>query len=362
MPQTGQVAGISYSRSAPVRRSTIGRTTSGMTSPAFWRTTQSPIRMSLRRTSSRLWRVARATVEPATLTGVMCATGVSVPVRPTYGTMSSTKASTCSGGNLKAIAQRGARLTIPSRACWSTRSTLTTTPSVSYGRSWRFSRQSSVKSMTPSMSRSAACSGLTGKPSAVEARQRLRLGRDRVAVLDQLVEPGRQLPTRRDLRVDLAERARAAVARVGVERQAGFLALLVDALELGLGHEHLAPRLERGGLLQPGRDDRDRLQVRGHVLAGRAVAAGRALDEAAALEAEADREAVDLELGAVAQVRGGFGRSRQAETLAHARVEPAQLVVAERVRQATASAARGGPRRTSRRSVSRRRAASVSRR
>ena len=104
-----------------------------MTSPAFWRTTQSPIRMSLRRTSSRLWSVARATVEPATLTGVMCATGVSVPVRPTYGTMSSTNASTCSGGNLNAIAQRGARLTIPSRACWSNRSTLTTTPSVSYG-------------------------------------------------------------------------------------------------------------------------------------------------------------------------------------------------------------------------------------
>ena len=85
MPQTGQRAGMSHSRSAPVRRSTIGRTTSGMTSPAFWRTTWSPIRMSLRRTSSRLWRVARATVEPATLTGVRWATGVSVPVRPTYG-------------------------------------------------------------------------------------------------------------------------------------------------------------------------------------------------------------------------------------------------------------------------------------
>ena len=71
-----------------------------MTSPAFWSTTWSPMRMSLRRTSSRLCRVARATVEPATLTGVRWATGVSVPVRPTYGTMSSTVVSTCSGGNL----------------------------------------------------------------------------------------------------------------------------------------------------------------------------------------------------------------------------------------------------------------------
>ena len=60
----------------------------------------SPIRMSLRRTSSRLWSVARATVEPATFAGRRCATGVSVPVRPTYGTMSSTTVSTCSGGNL----------------------------------------------------------------------------------------------------------------------------------------------------------------------------------------------------------------------------------------------------------------------
>ncbi len=34
-------------------------------------------------TSSRLWRVARATVEPATFAGRRCATGVSVPVRPT---------------------------------------------------------------------------------------------------------------------------------------------------------------------------------------------------------------------------------------------------------------------------------------
>ncbi len=61
--------------------------------------------------------MARATVEPATLVGVRWATGVSVPVRPTYGTMSSTNDSTCSGGNLKAIAQRGARLTMPRRAC-----------------------------------------------------------------------------------------------------------------------------------------------------------------------------------------------------------------------------------------------------
>src|SRR5258705_360290 len=58
---------MSNSRSVPVLRSVNGRTTSGMTSPAFCRTTQSPIRMSLRRTSSRLWRGAPATVAPEAL-------------------------------------------------------------------------------------------------------------------------------------------------------------------------------------------------------------------------------------------------------------------------------------------------------
>ena len=46
------------------------------------------------------------------------------------------------------MAQRGARLTMPSRSCWAKSSTLTTTPSVSYGRSWRASRHSSVNAMT----------------------------------------------------------------------------------------------------------------------------------------------------------------------------------------------------------------------
>ena len=81
--QTGQRSGISKGRSAPVRRSGRTRTTSGMTSPALCRTTRSPTRTSLRRTSSRLWSVARETVEPATFTGARWATGVSVPVRPT---------------------------------------------------------------------------------------------------------------------------------------------------------------------------------------------------------------------------------------------------------------------------------------
>ena len=54
------------------------------------------------------------------------------------------------------------------------------------------------------------------------------------------------------------------------------------------------------GSARRGRHARDRPEVGGDVLAGRPVAAGRALDEPAALVAERDREAVDLELGDVA--------------------------------------------------------------
>ena len=67
------------------------------------------------------------------------------------------------------------------------------------------------------------------------------------------------------------------------------------------------------------RDGGDRAQVGRDVLAGRAVAARRALDEPAALVAQGDREAIDLELGDVAQVRrglGGGGRPRPLRTRA----------------------------------------------
>ena len=52
---------------------------------------------------------------PATLTGSSTANGVTRPVRPTLTRMSSSLVVTSSGGYLKAIAQRGARLVDPSR-------------------------------------------------------------------------------------------------------------------------------------------------------------------------------------------------------------------------------------------------------
>ncbi len=56
----------------------------GMTSPPRSTATKSPMRTPRRAISSGLWRVARATVMPPMGTGARAATGVSLPVRPTW--------------------------------------------------------------------------------------------------------------------------------------------------------------------------------------------------------------------------------------------------------------------------------------
>ena len=102
-PQEGQRSGMTNSRSRssrPLRRSSTGPTSSGITSPALRTTTVSPMSTPLRLTSKGLCRVVRATVEPATCTGFRMATGVTRPVRPTCTVMSSSSVLTSSGGYL----------------------------------------------------------------------------------------------------------------------------------------------------------------------------------------------------------------------------------------------------------------------
>ena len=60
----------------------------------------SPIRTPLRTTSWALWRVAMATVDPATSTGSIAPNGVMRPVRPTPTRMSRSRVWTSSGGYL----------------------------------------------------------------------------------------------------------------------------------------------------------------------------------------------------------------------------------------------------------------------
>ena len=130
-PHSGQWVGITKARSVPVRFSTTGPRTSGITSPALRITTVSPIKTPLRTISSALCKVAFVTVEPATFTGSMYANGVTLPVRPTLTLISSKTVVTSSGGYLYAIAHLGAREVKPNCCCCDKESTLITTPSIS---------------------------------------------------------------------------------------------------------------------------------------------------------------------------------------------------------------------------------------
>ena len=93
------------------------------------------------RTWSSLCNVASPTVEPPTKTGSSIANGVAFPVRPIDTMMSRSVVTRSSGGNLYAIAQRGAWLVAPSAERCARSSILTTTPSISYGSEWRWCSQ-----------------------------------------------------------------------------------------------------------------------------------------------------------------------------------------------------------------------------
>ena len=130
-PQTGQTVGNFHLRRPFLRSPSTGPTTSGITSPALRTVTVSPGRTSLAATWSWLWRVDRPTVEPPTKTGSSRANGVAFPVRPMDTMMSLSRVVRSSGGNLKAMAQRGALAVEPSSSRRARSSTFTTTPSIS---------------------------------------------------------------------------------------------------------------------------------------------------------------------------------------------------------------------------------------
>ena len=103
-----------------------------MISPAFSTTTMSPTRTSFRAISSALCRLAWLTVVPASRTGgSKWATGVSLPVLPTWHSMRASRVTACSASNLYARAHRGNLLVTPSLSRWAKSSTLMTMPSVS---------------------------------------------------------------------------------------------------------------------------------------------------------------------------------------------------------------------------------------
>ena len=82
---------------------------------------------------SALWSEARLTVVPAMSTGSRLATGVTVPVRPTWYDTDRKMVEALSALNLYAIAQRGDLAVYQSFSCSFSESTFITTPSVATG-------------------------------------------------------------------------------------------------------------------------------------------------------------------------------------------------------------------------------------
>ena len=116
------------------------------------------------------------------------------------------------------------------------------------------------------------------------------------------VDPDREIPGRRDRRVELSERAGGGVARVRRRPLAVGDKLLVQSAEGREGEVDLSAHLEHGRRrLSPEPEHRegdrlDRPQVRRHVLAALPVTPGGAADEDAVLVDERHGRAVDLRL------------------------------------------------------------------
>jgi hypothetical protein len=130
---------------------------------------------------------------------------------------------------------------------------------------------------------------------------------------------------RREARIELAKPARRGVARVHERLLARFGRALVDDVEVLARHEDLAAHFDEPRQLasvEAQRDGTHGAQVRRHVLARGAVAAGGALHEEAVFVREGDGEAVELELRGVFD-RFGF------QPFAHAAIEGSHVLLVE---------------------------------
>ena len=105
-------------------------------------------------------------VTPATTTGSSTANGVILPVRPVCTSIDFRSAVRSSGGNLYAIAQRGAWLVDPSRRWSLASSTLITAPSISQSRECRRFSQSPEELQDRVEVLRALVRGGTGSPAA----------------------------------------------------------------------------------------------------------------------------------------------------------------------------------------------------
>ena len=256
----------------------VGDTTRGITSPARVTITSSPSRTSLRAMSSSLCSVASFTVTPGDLHRLELGEGHHVAGAPHVPHHPLERRG---GGHRRELpGDRPARL-----AAHHAEPAL----QVQVVDLHHHAVDLEVERLAPLLPRPA------GRDHLVERVVALDVGVDLEAVLAQPLErlevaleldpleradrvgPHRQRPRRGDARVELADRARGGVARVGVGGLAGRGALLVELGERAARQVGLAAHLEqRRRALHPQRDRLDRAQVLGHVLADLAVAAGGA--------------------------------------------------------------------------------------
>ena len=164
-PHTGHTLGILKSFSSPVLFSSTTFTISGITSPAFWITTVSPIFKPFSFIKSSLCNVVFDIVEPATFTGSSIAIGVITPVLPTWHTMSFNIVCFCSGGYLYAIAHLGVFTVVPNISLNFKSSIFITAPSIPNVKSSLISPIFLIASFTSSIVSHGIRTGFTLNPS-----------------------------------------------------------------------------------------------------------------------------------------------------------------------------------------------------
>ena len=272
-----------------------------MTSPARWMMTVSPSRMSLRSISSSLWSVACWTTTPPTVMGSRSATGVSVPRRPTWMRICFSTVCACCAGNLCAMAQRGARDTKPSRSSRSRVVHLVDDAVDVVGQLRALLADLAVECEQRIDAVAQLRQRIDGEAPAREMLERVgvRLG-EGLALLAPGIGEEFERPARGDRGIELAQRACGGVARIGEDRLAFLLALLVEREEARMLHIDFAAHLDHVGpavALQLLGHGRERADVGGDVLAGDAVAARRRQHQLAALVADRGGKPVDLGLG-----------------------------------------------------------------
>ena len=204
-------------------------------------------------------------------------------------------------GNLWASAQRGERETKPRRCCSDEVVDLVDDAVDVVAETRALGLDLAMEGQHLVEARDAAHQRVDLESPAPERRHHLglRAARQRAHLAPGVGEEAQRTRCR-DRGVELAQRTRGGVARIGKDLVAGRRLARVDLGEIGMPEIDLAADLRhlRDTLAaQLLRDVGDRERVRGDVLADRAVAAGRGGDELALLIAQAQRQAVDLRLG-----------------------------------------------------------------